>query len=165
MQKCKEFTCNIHLDLFESAGWQAICKLGNGGNGTYTIFKADKGTLPIYTDKNSLLENYKIQMNSSLIGLMIAFFLYLSFGFFNLLLIPSDFSRILSFIFVGISFLSFLYVIICLMMSVIFGIRRKKGHNVNFPDKVVWPTLIITSSIIGGFVGFISVIIGFWNVI
>ena len=43
-----------YFELFNSSGWKHMCSYG-----PFHFFSASKGTVPIYTDKESYLEKYK----------------------------------------------------------------------------------------------------------
>lgn len=66
-----------YFSYFEAAGWSHVC---SGGNQIH-IFSAPKGTIPIYTDKMTVIEKYKIARGNikktTLITFIITLFLFL----------------------------------------------------------------------------------------
>lgn len=113
-----------YFEIFNNSGWSHMCSYG-----PYHFFSAEKGTIPIYTDKKNYLEKYKKSRNIYLKTLVLSVLSLVIVSLLKAIVYKHLSSRVFDFILFIVGILSIGVAVPCFMVTVAYIFRFKINTN------------------------------------
>ncbi|MCL1950704.1 MAG: DUF2812 domain-containing protein [Turicibacter sp.] len=139
-----------YLELFEMSGWKKACTLGSGSAGTYTIFKAPKGTPPLYSDSTTLAENYHYQgktlLTSGIALVILGIFFFILIPIIRERGIDHEIRVLLSGVGGGFIGAGAMLLVGCTIMH----LRAKKSNTAFLKTKLFWIAIYLIIAVLTG---------------